>query len=131
LLERVEALVAQSRTIAHAAQQNQQWVSATSALREVRCCLELLGKLTGELSSSTNFNFNFLSSGGTLREEHLIAFLDAIEKRGGEATARLLELVRERFGPTAPIINVSFVAASAERAPLTLLDGHAPANGHA
>jgi hypothetical protein len=133
LLQRVESLVAQSRTIAAAAQNGKQWMAATSALREVRCCIELLGKLTGELSSSTNFNFNFLSAGGVLREEHMVAFLDAVEKRGTETIDHFKDLVNKRLGLAAPTIYVEFVAPPPQEAatlPL-LLDASVPANGHA
>jgi hypothetical protein len=49
LLDRVETLIDDCRMIAKGAQRAKQWTAATTALREVRCCLELLGKLSGEL----------------------------------------------------------------------------------
>jgi hypothetical protein len=123
LLDRVENLVSESRTIAEAAKTGQQWIAATSALREVRCCVELLGKLSGELSSGINFNsFNFAN----VTEEQITAFLDAVAKRGG---ARLRELVMERLGQTAPIFAVNFVAPPEEKEPL-FLDAPANGNGH-
>jgi hypothetical protein len=49
LLARVESLVHESEKIAAAAKLEKNWPAATSALREARGCLELLGKLRGEL----------------------------------------------------------------------------------
>lgn len=53
LLERVESLIGECHEIAARAQRDKQWVAATGALREVRMCLELLGKLSGELQQGT------------------------------------------------------------------------------
>ena len=49
LLARVEGLMQESEKIAAAAKLEKNWPAATSALREARGCLELLGKLRGEL----------------------------------------------------------------------------------
>jgi hypothetical protein len=49
LLSRVESLMQESEKIAAAAKREKNWSAATSALREARGCLELLGKLRGEL----------------------------------------------------------------------------------
>src|SRR5438445_1404077 len=49
LIDRIETLVRKSEAIAAAATGEKSWQAATSALRECRCCLELLGKLTGQL----------------------------------------------------------------------------------
>jgi hypothetical protein len=49
LLTRVESLMQESEKIAAAAKLEKNWPAATSALREARGCLELLGKLRGEL----------------------------------------------------------------------------------
>jgi hypothetical protein len=123
LLERVETLVAESRMIAEAAKTGQQWIAATSALREVRCCVELLGKLSGELSSGVNFNsFNF----SNVTEEQIGAFLDAVAKRGD---SRLRALVMEKLGQPAPMFAVKFVAAPEEKEPMCL-DAPTNGNGH-
>ena len=53
LLERVESLIHDCRNIAAKAQRAKQWIAATGALREVRFCLELLGKLSGELQQGS------------------------------------------------------------------------------
>ncbi len=109
LLERVEGLIARVRVIADAAESTQNWIAATSALREARAGLELLGKLTGELSSTTNINFLMGSPSATL--ERVTAFLDSIPKWGGSALEQQVRaLVVQRFGNPAPIINVKFVA---------------------
>jgi|SRR5579863_753592 len=117
LLQRVESLVAESKQIAAAAKTGQQWVAATAALREVRCCIELLGKLTGEISPS-NFNFatfNFAN----VTDEHLSLFLDAAAKRG---ETRVRQLVMERLGPPAPQFHAHFVAVT-ERCPACGFEG--------
>jgi hypothetical protein len=123
LLQRVETLVGESRAIAEAAKTGQQWIAATSALREVRCCIELLGKLTGEISpTSINFNnFNF----NNLTDENLGMFLDAVAKRGD---ARIRALVREKLGMPSPIFQVNFVDSAA---PGLVLEAPTNGNGHA
>jgi hypothetical protein len=139
LLQRVETLVGESRAIAEAAKTGQQWIAATSALREVRCCIELLGKLSGEISpGSINFNnFNF----NNLTEEHLGLFLDSVAKRGD---ARIQKLVAEKLGFPAPVVEINFVKVK-ERCPRCgdifegdarpqqppLLEAPANGNGHA
>ena len=54
LLSRVENLMRRSEVIAEEAKRARQWAAATAALREARGCLELLGKLRGELQSGTS-----------------------------------------------------------------------------
>jgi len=49
LLDRVETLLRECRQIATAARRDKAWGAATSALREVRSCVELLARLRGEL----------------------------------------------------------------------------------
>ncbi len=49
LLGRIEGLIQDCRAISQKAQRARQWQAAVSALRELRGCLELLGKLSGEL----------------------------------------------------------------------------------
>ena len=49
LLSRVENLMQESEKIAAAAKLEKNWPAATSALREARSCLELLGKLRGDM----------------------------------------------------------------------------------
>src|ERR1700730_3142993 len=49
LLARVESLMQESEKIAAAAKLEKNWPAATSALREARGCLGLLGSLRGEL----------------------------------------------------------------------------------
>jgi len=51
LLERVQGLIAEIREIAEKAKKDKQWNSALAALKETRGCLELLGKLSGELQA--------------------------------------------------------------------------------
>jgi hypothetical protein len=58
LLERVESLVLECCEIAAAARREKDWRSATSALREVRSCLELLGRLSGELQAAASFQLH-------------------------------------------------------------------------
>jgi hypothetical protein len=52
LLSRVENLMQESEKIAAEAKIEENWSAATSALREARSCLELLGKLRGELQQA-------------------------------------------------------------------------------
>jgi hypothetical protein len=52
LLSRVQSLIVEVREIANCAKKNKSWASAISALRELRSCLELLGRMSGELSQT-------------------------------------------------------------------------------
>lgn len=54
---------------------------------EVRCCIELLGKLSGEISSSVNFNVI------NITEARFTEFMDAIEKKGDLTVAHMRQLV--------------------------------------
>ncbi len=56
LLERVEALMQDCAGIAEAAKAEKAWPAATGALREVRSCLELLARLSGELQAAAKHN---------------------------------------------------------------------------
>src|ERR1700730_9087665 len=58
LLARVESLMQESEKIAAAAKLEKNWPAATSALREARGCLELLGKLRGELQQPGSFHLH-------------------------------------------------------------------------
>lgn len=49
LLSRVERLVSRCETICEKAMAEGEWTPAVSATRELRGCLELIGKLSGEL----------------------------------------------------------------------------------
>jgi hypothetical protein len=73
----VEGLIAESKAIAEKAKSGQQWIAAVSALREVRSCIELMAKLSGELSSA---NINFFAI--DLTESRIQEFLDAAALRG-------------------------------------------------
>jgi hypothetical protein len=53
LLDRVQGLMLEIRQIAEQAKKNKNWTSALGAMRELRGCLELLGKLSGELTAQT------------------------------------------------------------------------------
>lgn len=52
LLARIETLLRESEEIAKAAKRRKEWPAATAALREARSCLELLGRLRGELTQN-------------------------------------------------------------------------------
>ena len=49
LLMRVEEVLTEVRDIAHAAKKAKDWSAATAALRELRNCLQLIGRVSGEL----------------------------------------------------------------------------------
>jgi hypothetical protein len=53
LLDRVQSLMLEIRQIAEQAKKNKSWGSALGAMRELRGCIELLGKLSGELQAQT------------------------------------------------------------------------------
>jgi hypothetical protein len=53
LLDRVQGLISEIREIAEKAKKDKSWNCALAALRELRSCIELLGKLSGELQAQT------------------------------------------------------------------------------
>jgi hypothetical protein len=68
LLQRVESLIARCESIADQAVGDRQWGAACSAARELRGCLELLAKVTGQLvdkrehSGQVGLTVDFLDS---------------------------------------------------------------------
>jgi hypothetical protein len=52
LLKRVEELITKCNGIAAKAEKKKAWPAAVSALSQVRACLELLGRLSGELQNA-------------------------------------------------------------------------------
>jgi hypothetical protein len=91
LLSRVQSLIVEVREIANCAKKNKSWASAISALRELRSCLELLGRMSGELSQvpgpklSVAVGLN-VNTGG--QPEH-------DDGNSGDLDARVAECVRE------------------------------------
>lgn len=53
LMDRVERIMVRCETIAETATQAKDWLPAIAASRELRGCLELLGKLSGEIQTGT------------------------------------------------------------------------------
>lgn len=91
LLERLESLIADCKSIALKASRARQWTSAVSALREVRGCVELLGKLSGELQQAPNVNIGFRIGAGTA--SHL-SLGELSDEQLAEKRCRLLQSVR-------------------------------------
>jgi hypothetical protein len=54
LLSRVERIMGRLEMICEASTRERDWLPAIAASRELRSCLELLGKLSGEIQSGTN-----------------------------------------------------------------------------
>jgi hypothetical protein len=113
LVDRVETLLLESKAIAAEAKSAQQWIAATAALREVRCCIELLAKLSGELASA---NVNFMSI--DITHERALEFLIACETRGPQLTDYVTKQVAKRFGFNPPEVHVHFLEAKAKDAPV-------------
>lgn len=70
----------------------------------MRSCVELLGKLSGELSSQ---NINFFNI--DLTENRIEEFLDAAKLRGPQVGDFVREQVVKRFGNPVPNLTVQFV----------------------
>jgi hypothetical protein len=72
LLSRVEALVSRCERIYDGAMEEGEWAGAVGATRELRGCLELLAKMSGELQptkiSLNNINVHNLLDGLTLKD---------------------------------------------------------------
>jgi hypothetical protein len=61
LLSRVERIVSRCESIAEAATRERDWLPAIAASRELRGCLELLGKLSGEIQSGTKVGIQIVN----------------------------------------------------------------------
>lgn len=89
LLSRVEKLMSRCESLLEGATKDKKWAGAAAAARELRGCLELIGKLTGELHSKTlNSNtVNILNEFGNVSLEALLLTatdeqLEELLKRG-------------------------------------------------
>lgn len=56
LLEQVKDLQSRALSVLYKAEESQDWRAANGAIREARACIELLGKLAGELQEGTKVN---------------------------------------------------------------------------
>jgi hypothetical protein len=61
LLSRVERIMSRCELIAEAATKSRDWMPAVAASRELRGCLELLGRLSGELQSGTRLGIQIIN----------------------------------------------------------------------
>lgn len=104
LLERVEGLILEHQDIAATAKGSGQLIAAVAALRELRACIETLGKLSGELSSA---NVNFFAM--EINENRIQDFLEAAALRGPQVKQFVRDEVFKRFGAAAPNIQINFV----------------------
>jgi hypothetical protein len=104
LLGRVEQLIAEFRSIADATKvQQPPW--AIAAMKEIMHGLEMIGKITGEISPA-NFNFNNFNF-ANVSDTQLAAFLDAMDK---PEAARVRQMVLARMSHSqAPQLVVNFV----------------------
>ena len=59
LLNRVESLFDQSQELMNVARQNGKYSPAVSAIKECRSCLELIGRLLGELKSGVHIDIHY------------------------------------------------------------------------
>ena len=87
LLDRVESLIAEFREIASQAQKKKNWTGAVGALREVRGCLDLLGRLSGQLQAAASLSFH--------RHLHVEGQSTPIPKTEAEIDSEIAELVRQ------------------------------------
>jgi hypothetical protein len=86
LLGRVERIMARCESIAEAATRERDWSPAIAASRELRGCLELLGRLSGELQRGTQVGIQIVSGvpakmvavGSPEWEESFREYLDAL-----------------------------------------------------
>jgi hypothetical protein len=61
LLSRVERIMSRCELIAEAATKSKDWLPAIAASRELRGCLELFGKLSGEIQSGTKVGIQIIN----------------------------------------------------------------------
>jgi hypothetical protein len=82
-----------------------QLIAAASAPREVRSCIELLGKLSGELSLA---NVNFFAM--ELTKERIADFIEAAALRPPDVGQFVRGQAMKWFGAAAPAISINFVS---------------------
>jgi hypothetical protein len=66
LMDRVERVMARCELIADTATRGKDWLPAIAASRELRGCLELLGKLSGEIQTGTKIGIGINGGGKTI-----------------------------------------------------------------
>jgi hypothetical protein len=104
LLSRVEQLVSRCERIYDGAIKEREWAGAVGATRELRGCLELLAKLSGELQTGTRVAITLAAiqniNIGDLTEEQLAALRAKLGKEPGRMTnAEIYAELRAIFGP--------------------------------
>jgi hypothetical protein len=104
LLERVENLIKEHQSLAETAKTSGQIIAAVSALREIRANIELLGKLSGELSSA---NVNFFAM--ELTKDRISDFIEAAALRTPDVGLFLRDQAQQRFGFVLLNFAVNFV----------------------
>jgi hypothetical protein len=109
LVQRVENLIAESRITLADAREGSQLISATAALREIRANIELLAKLSGELSTAS-INFNVIE----LTDTRVDDLLEAVTRRGPDFVQDFRGRVMNRFGNPVPALVVNFVKPGGE-----------------
>jgi hypothetical protein len=119
LLERVESLLLESQAIAAEAKTERQWLSAIAGLREVRCGLELIGKLSGEIASA---NINFFNI--DITQERALEFLLAAEQKGPHLIEYMRRQFGQRFGMPPPATVIEFLSPPGEGAGKTIITSH-------
>lgn len=86
LMDRVERIMTRCETIAETATRTKDWFPAIAASRELRGCLELLGKLSGEIQSGTQVGIQIINGrpakmvaiGSDEWRSSMIQFLDEV-----------------------------------------------------
>ncbi len=85
LMGRIERIMTRCEMIAETATKGKDWMPAIAASRELRGCLELLGKISGEIQSGTRIGIGINNAGGKTVvvgspqwEESFRDFLDGI-----------------------------------------------------
>jgi hypothetical protein len=90
-------LISESRAIVEQAKDGGQLIAAVSALLEVRSCIELLGSLSGEVSSA---NVNFFAM--ELTKERIADFIEAAALRPPDVGQFVRDQAMKRLGPRLP-----------------------------
>lgn len=93
LLERVEGLIERAETLYTAAAEEGKAAQALAVLKELRGCLELLGKATGELDTRPQVTVNLMASPEWLQVRAVIfASLAPYPDARAALSGRLLEI---------------------------------------
>jgi hypothetical protein len=120
LLSRVERIMSRVELIAEQATKSKKWLPAVAASRELRSCLELLGRLSGEIQSGTRIGIGINAGGRGMVQigsdewrSSMVEFLDELLAESDEQEKQALGAKHGLM----PQFNVNFVESDGDGHP--------------